>query len=540
MLAERTRICDGRASGLRAPRSALFGRVIDAQEYASLASAADYHCEAVPSPLHAAAKLQVELDRCAAMAELGYRVRMGKLPPEAKSPKDDVLWGWVAPSGGGGGDGDGDGGGGGATSVASAAVTTATGGVSQEHDIVLRRRWSRSAVSSALVQAGLWMHEAQQCKPTAGELERHGGDDHSGDVGCDEWVGGSSLPSELSLLAPGVGCHDALRRTMRLVEQAVAARDSGDRGFRLEVCAAPRTGYDAIERMKWKARRRQQWLGRPEAGRGGGAAPHGPVKAPQPQGESRLRSGPAQNAKAHRRAVQRLARAAGILAVAASTQPMMSRSDGADIDDSDGGSLHMTVSGTAKAELLLVSPQYWPFVWDGGSVQLAGPALEGALAAVARAVPRARRLALSARRVQLGHRLTLLTLRGGGNGGAAAAGTGAAGQQGATQLLASAAATLTSTLSNLQVVGDVQRQPCQVISRSDGELLIKPRAAKDHKGGKPDAAVCGAMCVDVETVLYSVAVRWPEAAAWRTEMRGLRVDDGSDGGLDTFTVELGI
>eukprot|EP01047_Picozoa_sp_COSAG01_P056641 COSAG01_NODE_6447_length_3661_cov_6.773723_5_plen_53_part_01 len=53
MLAERTRICDGRASGLRAPRSALFGRVIGAQEYASLASAADYHCEAVPSPLHA-------------------------------------------------------------------------------------------------------------------------------------------------------------------------------------------------------------------------------------------------------------------------------------------------------------------------------------------------------------------------------------------------------------------------------------------------------------------------------------------------------
>ena len=28
------------------------------------------------------------------MHEGGYCVRLGKLPPEARSPKDDVLWGW--------------------------------------------------------------------------------------------------------------------------------------------------------------------------------------------------------------------------------------------------------------------------------------------------------------------------------------------------------------------------------------------------------------------------------------------------------------
>ena len=26
----------------------------------------------------------------------GYEVRLGKLPPEARSPKDDVIWGWRA------------------------------------------------------------------------------------------------------------------------------------------------------------------------------------------------------------------------------------------------------------------------------------------------------------------------------------------------------------------------------------------------------------------------------------------------------------
>lgn len=104
VLVEKTRICDGRVSGLRMPRSALFSAVLGPEDYLTLAAAADYHSHQAPDPLRQAAKLYIELDRLAAVVEqtagreqptmapptYTYRVRMGKLPLEARSPKDDV------------------------------------------------------------------------------------------------------------------------------------------------------------------------------------------------------------------------------------------------------------------------------------------------------------------------------------------------------------------------------------------------------------------------------------------------------------------
>ena len=62
--------------------------------FVQLAAAADFHSKLQPAPTRKCAKSMVELDRAAAMAEAGYHVRLGKLPPEAKSPKDDLIWGW--------------------------------------------------------------------------------------------------------------------------------------------------------------------------------------------------------------------------------------------------------------------------------------------------------------------------------------------------------------------------------------------------------------------------------------------------------------
>lgn len=85
-----------RAAGdqLALPRSGLFGSLMSAAEYISLAAAADFHSVEHPAPRRRAAKAMIELDRAAAMHERGYCVRLGKLPPEARSPKDDIIWGW--------------------------------------------------------------------------------------------------------------------------------------------------------------------------------------------------------------------------------------------------------------------------------------------------------------------------------------------------------------------------------------------------------------------------------------------------------------
>ena len=87
--------CDSTSEGqLALPRSRLFGSLMSADEYVSLAAAADFHSVEHPAPRRRAAKAMIELDRAAAMHEHGYCVRLGKLPPEARSPKDDIIWGW--------------------------------------------------------------------------------------------------------------------------------------------------------------------------------------------------------------------------------------------------------------------------------------------------------------------------------------------------------------------------------------------------------------------------------------------------------------
>jgi hypothetical protein len=69
----------GRAT-LSLPRSRLFAEVLDEPGYLQLAAAADFHSEGRPSPRRKAAKAFIELDRAAAMAERGYRVRLGRYP----------------------------------------------------------------------------------------------------------------------------------------------------------------------------------------------------------------------------------------------------------------------------------------------------------------------------------------------------------------------------------------------------------------------------------------------------------------------------
>eukprot|EP01052_Picozoa_sp_SAG31_P019059 SAG31_NODE_1375_length_8594_cov_2.810477_9_plen_569_part_00 len=111
-IGERTRICDGRHNGLQMPRSLLFNEVLNAEEYLTLAAAADFHSKECPDPFRQAAKLYVEVDRLAAVLEHNcasrqlvnpqddahttvsteqYRVRLGQLPAEARSPKNDVC-----------------------------------------------------------------------------------------------------------------------------------------------------------------------------------------------------------------------------------------------------------------------------------------------------------------------------------------------------------------------------------------------------------------------------------------------------------------
>ena len=96
------------------PRSKLFAAVagVTRAEYLVLTGAADFHSAEAPAPRRKAAKSMIELDRLAAMAEAGYSVRMGKLPPEARSPKDDLCWGWPIATGSSSGSGSGAAGGG--------------------------------------------------------------------------------------------------------------------------------------------------------------------------------------------------------------------------------------------------------------------------------------------------------------------------------------------------------------------------------------------------------------------------------------------
>ena len=140
-----------------------------------------------------------------------YRVRLATLPKEARSPKDDLMWGWARCS------------------------------VGAARDAALRERWGRSSTSVcvSLVQGGLWMHEPDD-----------DGDD-------------KQLPSALSLLSPAAA-PSALAQAFEHVEVVAAARDAGagcvsGRALAGVALLAATDGYDAEERAKLKALRRKQW-----------------------------------------------------------------------------------------------------------------------------------------------------------------------------------------------------------------------------------------------------------------------------------------
>lgn len=442
-LKEGMRICDGRVSGIQMPRSELLGDVLNAQEYLSLAGAADYHSKDAPSPLRQAAKSYIELDRLATMAEASYRVRMGKLPRDARSPKDDVIWGWAEPP-----TGDSE---------------------SKMRDTELCSRWLRSEVCESLVRGGLWLHEAHEAE----------------------------LPSEHSLLSPAAD-EAALERTIRVVRQVAAARDRGDgwRAGRVMADAPQRSGFDDKERAKWKALRRQAWSTK-------GKIEQGEMVELQSSATS-LQSGPSHNAKADRKLVQELAYASCVSTYTGSASGAVDTTS-------------VSTSLRSAQHMWLAPPPYWPLIWNGHAIQLAGPAVDQAVAAAASLVPLARRRGLTARRVQLGHRMSIVSeaelqeLR-------------ESSGRDAASVLAEASATLTDALESLKAVAG---------ATVASDLTAKPSALSvEDVAMTPDLAVCGAVRRKAPTVLYSVELLWPAAQVWRAKL----------GLIDTsgFTVELGV
>ena len=532
-LAEQTRICDGRVTGLNMPRSALFESVIDAQEYLSLASAADYHSDKAPSPQHQAAKLYVELDRLAHIAEapnMNYRVRMGKLPKSARSPKDDVLWGWSASS------------------------------CSETHDANLRSAWKTSQVAEALILGGFWLHD-----------------------GVDE----DTLPSEISLISPAAD-EASLHRAIQLVQGVAARRDRGVSSS--EGCVAvtpasvasagpPRTegtcarlSNKEVRRLKFeraaadKALRVQQqphqplcppvsnvpvreaacvsfvhrtsgFVGRNKSSGGGCWCQHlscvfqtkqwpslkalelhtasvhsGSKKVVEHRPSAKANVG-TPNARGDRRLIQEAAHA---LCVSCFT-PM---------------------SAFANAQMFIAPPAHWPLLLNR-SLQMAGPLLEQIVAPWADSVPAASRRSLSSRRVQLGHRLVIVTehelqqLLG-----------HEVAEIERRHLLDSALAALGGVVDRLKPASEgasFSQETCIIESRHlSGEMCV---TTVPHVTGEvevsdvnSDLNVSGAVRKQQLAVVFSLALCWPEASAWRQGL-GLSSSPNCEG---TFVVELGM
>lgn len=104
-----------------------------------------------------------------------YSVRLGKLPPEAKSPKDDLLWGWPATT----------------TRAASEGASGADG-------CPIQQIWPTSQVLTDMVRTGLWMYEATEAE----------------------------LPTDLSLLSPAADVA-SLERVAAVVREVAHDRDTG-------------------------------------------------------------------------------------------------------------------------------------------------------------------------------------------------------------------------------------------------------------------------------------------------------------------------
>jgi hypothetical protein len=238
----------------------------------------------------------------------------------------------------------------------------------------------------------------------------------------------------------------------------------------------------------------------------GGAKMAAEARAQQKARMQQMRTGPARNMRAELRLMQAVARA-------------------------------NCVSCTAKAPLRMAAPPHWPFVWDN-AIQLAGAVLETLVAAAAAQVPRARWLGLCARRVQLSHRLTLLTegeLEQLMQPPCDSDGETHEGQKARTQcldgpqLLSMSAAALGGTLkgsSGPRASADV--------------CTVKPSTApidqdESDGGAVDDCAVSGALRVAPPTLLHRLDILWPAAAAWRRSL-GL-AESPEPGG---FFVELGL
>ena len=534
------------------PRSSLFGSVINAQEYLSLAAAADYHSDKAPSPQHQAAKLYVELDRLARMTEetaMRYRVRMGKLPKSARSPKDDVLWGWSAAN------------------------------CNEARDVYLRGLWKHGEVSEALIRGGFCLHE-----------------------GVDE----SAIPAEVALLSPAAD-HDSMQMAMQLIQRVAFCRDDvshTDTGCvpvtSVSLATATSAGSTQVPEIglsEKETRRRkfdravadkalrmkkqphqtpEQYIESTRAVTCGGytqqstgfvardspagrwclhpsclfqthqecnihqwsdiatleqhAAPAHCANPPKSDRQKRRHGRYSQhlgipNSRGYKRLMQETAHALCVSCfTSARTLP---------VDRNKPNSQQMYVA----------PPPHWPFILDR-SLQLAGPALEQAVARYAALIPVARRKSLSARQCQLGHRMVLVT----------EAELRQLWSQSSTeatrrQLLDDVVAALGRAVCELQIVGPaagetacVKQEVCTVQTlHLGGEMVVTahPQLAEvepDVLGADPDLDVSGVVRKCKPAVVFSVAFRWPQATAWRRKV-GLSSTPNGDG---TFVVVLGM
>ncbi len=308
----------------------------------------------------------------------------------------------------------------------------------------------------------------------------------------------ASLPSPLSVLVPASEV-EAIAHAAVLVQRVMERRDTGGDSAAavFDVELPERSGYDPAERASWKIMQAARWSA-------GGAKMAAEARAQQKAQMKQMRTGPARNKRAELRLMQAVARA-------------------------------NCVNCTPKAPLRMAAPPHWPFVWDY-AIQLAGAVVETLVAAVAARVPRARWLGLCARRVQLGHRLTLLTERELEQLMQPCYSDGETheGQKGRTQcldgpqLLSMSAAALGGALEG----SNGPRASADLCTVKPSTVPIDQEESDERA---MDCAISGALRVAPPKLLHQVEIVWPAAAAWRRSL-GLAESPEQSG----FFVELGM
>lgn len=467
---------------LALPRSRLFGSLLSVDDYVSLAAAADFHSVEHPAPRRRAAKAMIELDRAAAMHERGYCVRLGKLPPEARSPKDDIIWGWPA------------------TSAASSQLV---------------QRWCRSAPAEEFASCGFnLLHEGRDKSP-ADEPKHASARLALQLLTPDATVAErNDLMARLRPLLPG-GCGSASgddEATTNMEAQIVStvpnSSNSGDGGG---------AAGTADARKRRKAERRAARLARQ-----------------RPKLDAAAESG----ALAHE-----VPDDTGVALPAADRQPkhFQGRNERRLLHELCHALLlrHWTADyppsiGLRGSCVLASQPPCWPYIWDTG-IHAAGPLVEGIAAPFIVQLPLGAQLAWQVRSGWLSPRVCLLTedeLAACKENDNLAAGDVLKDLQATVAVELKATATALEQLSSLSAPSVIrctvpQSQPVAAAAER-GESIPGSTGAgtSTTSGGGPypcDGCVSGAVRrrgLDAAWIVHQIPVSWCAGAAWR-EARGL-------------------